>query len=75
LVRAAIERAKNEGLTVLPWCLYARKWLQDHPDVESMFAIDGLPGSDHDQKLQIRGRLEVVSQQRVRSPSVRAPLQ
>ena len=33
LVRAAIERAVAEGLTVVPSCPYARKWLDDHPDV------------------------------------------
>lgn len=32
LVRAALERAANEGLTVVPWCPFARKWLRDHAD-------------------------------------------
>ena len=33
LVKAAADRAAETGETVVPWCPYARKWLQDHPDV------------------------------------------
>jgi predicted GNAT family acetyltransferase len=40
LVRAAAERAKASGETVLPWCPYARKWLQDHPEVTAGITID-----------------------------------
>lgn len=40
LVRAAVDRAKSTGETVLPWCPYARKWLQDHPDVAATITID-----------------------------------
>ena len=40
LVRAAAERAKRSGETVLPWCAYARKWLQDHEDVVAGVSID-----------------------------------
>lgn len=40
LVRAAVERAAAEGLTVVPWCPFARRWLIDHPDVASTVAID-----------------------------------
>ncbi len=40
LVRAAAERAAREGLTVSPWCSYARKWLEDHPDVAEEITID-----------------------------------
>jgi predicted GNAT family acetyltransferase len=40
LVRAAAERAAASGETVLPWCPYARKWLQDHPDVAGTITID-----------------------------------
>lgn len=32
LVRAALERAKADGLTLRPECPFAKKWLQDHPD-------------------------------------------
>jgi predicted GNAT family acetyltransferase len=40
LVRAAADRAKASGETVLPWCPYARKWLQDHADVAAGITID-----------------------------------
>jgi len=40
LVRAAADRAASRGETVLPWCPYARKWLQDHPDVAARLSID-----------------------------------
>jgi predicted GNAT family acetyltransferase len=40
LVRAAVERAKASGETVLPWCPYARKWLQDHADATAGITID-----------------------------------
>ncbi len=43
LVRAAAERAASDGLTLAPWCSYARKWLQDHPDVADGIAIDWAP--------------------------------
>ena len=32
LVRAAIERAAANELTVVPWCPFARRWLRNHPD-------------------------------------------
>ena len=32
LVRAALARAREEGLTVVPVCPYASRWLRDHPD-------------------------------------------
>jgi len=40
LVRAAVERAAAEGLTVVPWCPYARKWLEDHPDAAAAVTVD-----------------------------------
>ena len=40
LVRAAVDRARASGETVLPWCPYARKWLHDHPDVAATITID-----------------------------------
>lgn len=33
LVRAAAEQAGSDGLELVPWCPYARAWLEDHPDV------------------------------------------
>ncbi len=40
LVTAALERAGREGLTVVPWCPFARDWLERHPDAASRVAID-----------------------------------
>ena len=42
LVRAAVARASSEGLTVVPWCPFARRWLQDHPDDAATVTIDWL---------------------------------
>ena len=47
LVTAAVARALDDGLTVVPWCPYARRWLGRHPDVAGNivdWAID--PSSD-----------------------------
>ena len=40
LVRAALARAKADGLTVVPWCPYARRWLHEHPDEAAAVTID-----------------------------------
>jgi predicted GNAT family acetyltransferase len=40
LVRAAVDRAAREGMTVVPLCPFARGWLQRHPDTASRVAID-----------------------------------
>jgi len=40
LVAAAVDRAKREGLTVVPLCPFARGWLQRHPGTASQVAID-----------------------------------
>jgi predicted GNAT family acetyltransferase len=40
LVQAAVERASKTGEVVLPWCPYARKWLEDHPDAASTVTVD-----------------------------------
>jgi uncharacterized protein len=40
LVRAALARAKAEGLTVVPWCPFARRWLEEHPDEAATVTID-----------------------------------
>jgi predicted GNAT family acetyltransferase len=40
LVRAAVERAGREHLTLVPWCPYTRKWLQDHPAEVEGIGID-----------------------------------
>ena len=40
LVRTALARAKADGLTVVPWCPYARRWLQEHPDEAATVTVD-----------------------------------
>jgi len=40
LVRAAVARAADDRLTVVPWCPYARRWLREHPDVAGTVTID-----------------------------------
>ena len=40
LVRAALARAQANGLTVVPWCPFARRWLQEHPDEAAAVTID-----------------------------------
>ncbi len=40
LVRAAVDRAEAEGLTVVPECPYARAWLEKHPDEAARVAIE-----------------------------------
>jgi predicted GNAT family acetyltransferase len=33
LVRHAVGQAREEGLTVMPYCRFANAWLRRHPDV------------------------------------------
>jgi predicted GNAT family acetyltransferase len=40
LVQAAVERAKDLGATLVPWCPYARQWLESHPDAASAVTIE-----------------------------------
>jgi predicted GNAT family acetyltransferase len=40
LVIAAIERAVQEGMTVVPLCPFARSWLERHPGTASQATID-----------------------------------
>jgi predicted GNAT family acetyltransferase len=40
LVKAAVEKATREHLTLVPWCPFARRWLRDHPDAVAADAID-----------------------------------
>jgi predicted GNAT family acetyltransferase len=44
LVRAAVEAAEAEGLTVVPRCPYARAWLERHPDVAARVSTDFTTG-------------------------------
>jgi uncharacterized protein len=40
LVQAAVASAASEHRTVVPWCPYARRWLEDHEDVARTVSID-----------------------------------
>ncbi|HEX4820192.1 MAG TPA: GNAT family N-acetyltransferase [Acidimicrobiales bacterium] len=40
LVRAALDRARREDLTVVPKCPFARSWLEQHPDATDGVTID-----------------------------------
>jgi predicted GNAT family acetyltransferase len=40
LVTAAVDKARAEGLSIVPWCPYARRWLEDHPDQVAGVNID-----------------------------------
>jgi predicted GNAT family acetyltransferase len=40
LVRAAVDLARAEGLTIVPWCPFARHWLRTHPDVAETVTMD-----------------------------------
>jgi uncharacterized protein len=47
LVRAAVDRAARERLTVVPICPFARDWLERHPDVAGTVNVDwGAPPDD-----------------------------
>ena len=40
LVRAAVDRAAAESLTIRPDCPFARSWLEKHPDEAGRITID-----------------------------------
>ena len=40
LVEAALAKARADHLTIVPWCPYARGWLQEHPDQISDVTLD-----------------------------------
>jgi uncharacterized protein len=47
LVKAAVGRAATEGLTVVPLCPFARKWLERHPEMAGTVNVDwGEPPED-----------------------------
>lgn len=43
LVAAAAGRAEREGMTMVPLCPFARRWLGRHPEVAAQAAIDWGP--------------------------------
>jgi predicted GNAT family acetyltransferase len=40
LVLAAVRRASRDGLTLVPLCPFARRWLRKHPEAIGEVAID-----------------------------------
>ena len=40
LIVAAVDQAIREGLTIVPYCPFARSWLERHADVADRAAID-----------------------------------
>jgi uncharacterized protein len=40
LVRAAVELAAADGLTLVPYCPFARQWLDGHPEVAAAVRVD-----------------------------------
>ncbi len=46
LVGAAIDRSIRDGLTIVPLCPFARRWLRHHPDEASRASIDWELGQD-----------------------------
>jgi uncharacterized protein len=46
LVQAAVDRASREGLTVVPLCPFARKWLERHQQAASGVSVDWGPPPD-----------------------------
>ena len=40
LVRAAVRKAADEGLVVVPWCPFARRWLLHNPESAEGIRID-----------------------------------
>ena len=46
LVQAAVDRATGEGLTVVPLCPFARKWLESHPQAAAGVSVDWGPPPD-----------------------------
>jgi hypothetical protein len=40
LVRAAVEKAAAEGLSVVPICPYAVTWLRSHPEAAATVKVD-----------------------------------
>ncbi len=43
LVRAAVDRAIRENLTIVPACPYVRAWLQRNPDVGATVDVEWPP--------------------------------
>ena len=38
VVRTALDDAREKGLSVIPTCPYAEKWISEHPDYQDLLA-------------------------------------
>ena len=52
LVAAVLSAARERGLTVLPYCSFVRRYIQQHPELTDLVAVDdrphfGLATADH----------------------------
>ncbi|HZM56419.1 MAG TPA: N-acetyltransferase [Acidimicrobiales bacterium] len=45
LVRAAVDRAARDGLTVVPLCPFARRWMRGHPGEIGAVQVDWADGT------------------------------
>lgn len=43
LVQAAVAKATAEGLELVPWCPFARRWLEGHTDEVGAVTVDWSP--------------------------------
>lgn len=48
LVQAAVDRARETGETLVPWCPYARSWMEKHPDALAGVTVDWRPPPSSD---------------------------
>jgi uncharacterized protein len=47
LVSAAVQRAHADGLTLVPWCPFARRLLRRHPEVAGGVPVDWKTPAPH----------------------------
>ena len=40
LVRSALDKAERDGLTLVPLCPFARRWLREHPSDAQKVTVD-----------------------------------
>lgn len=48
LVQAAVARARETGETIVPWCPYARSWMEKHPEALTGVHVDWRPPPSSD---------------------------
>jgi predicted GNAT family acetyltransferase len=43
LVAGVLDAARERGLTVLPYCSFVRRYIQQHPELTDLVAVDDRP--------------------------------